>query len=107
VRGYRQVFWSGVTTNHLAGVVADLIERHPSLGGLFQVSSGRLSKFELLGLLRDGYRLPIEIEPDDGPREDRSLDGSRFGAAVGYRCPPWPQLIRDLVGDPTSYAQPR
>jgi len=107
VRGFRQVFWSGVTTNHLAGVVADLIERYADLGGLFQVSSGRISKYDLLCLLRDGYGMAVEVEPDDGPREDRSLEGSRFAAAVGYRCPPWPQLIRELVGDPTPYARPR
>lgn len=107
VRGFRRVFWSGVTTNHLAGVVADLIERHPDLSGLFQVSSGRISKYDLLCLLREGYGLAVEVEPDDGPREDRSLEGSRFTAAVGYRCPPWPQLIQELVGDPTPYARPR
>ena len=107
VRGFRQVFWSGVTTNHLAGVVADLIERHADLNGLFQVSSGRISKYDLLRLLRDGYGLAVEVEPDDGQREDRSLDGSRFTAAVEYRCPPWPQLIQELVGDQTLYARPR
>lgn len=107
VRGFREVYWSGVTTNHLAGVVADLMERHPRLSGLLQVSSGRISKYDLLCLLRDGYGLAIAVEPDDGPREDRSLDGSRFSAATGYRCPAWPRLIQELVGDPTPYARPR
>jgi dTDP-4-dehydrorhamnose reductase len=107
VKGFRRAFWSGVTTNHLAGVVADLLERHAGLAGLFHVSSGRLSKYDLLCLVRDGYGLGTVVEPDDSPREDRSLDGSRFAAAVGYVCPPWPQLIQELVGDPTPYAPPR
>lgn len=103
VKGFRRVLWSGVTTNHLADVVGDLIERHPNLAGLYQVSSGRISKYELLCLLREGYGLPLEIEPDDGPVNDRSLDGSRLKAAIGYQCPPWHELIAQLVQDPTPY----
>ena len=103
VRGYRRVWWSGVTTNHLAGLVGDLIERHPSLDGLYQVSSGRISKYDLLCMVREAFDVRVEVEPDDGPVNDRSLDGSRFAAAVGYRCPPWEGLIAQLVNDPTPY----
>jgi len=103
VKGFTNVWWSGVTTNHLADVVGGLIERHPALSGLYQLSSGRISKYELLCRLRDGYRLRTEVEPVDEPRNDRSLDGSRFAAATGYRCPPWDELIGQLVGDPTPY----
>lgn len=103
VKGFRRVWWSGVTTNHLADVVGDLIERHPDLSGLYQISSGRVSKYELLCRLRDGYGLRIEVEPVDEPVNDRSLDGSRFEAATGYRCPPWDRLVAQLVGDPTPY----
>jgi dTDP-4-dehydrorhamnose reductase len=103
VSGFTNVWWSGVTTNHLADVVADLIDRHQSLSGLYQVSSGRISKYELLCGLRDGYGLRVEVEPDDGPVNDRSLDGSRFAAATGYHCPPWEQLIKELVNDRTPY----
>src|SRR6267378_4432581 len=65
VRGYRQVWWSGVTTNHLAGVVADLIERHSALAGMYHFSSGRISKYELLCKLREGLGLDVAVEPDD------------------------------------------
>ncbi len=103
VKGFRQVWWSGVTTNHLADVVADLIERHPDLSGLYQVSSGRISKYELLCHLRDGYGLRVQIDPVDEPVNDRTLDGSRFEVATGYRCPPWDRLVAQLLGDPTPY----
>jgi len=36
---------------------------------------------------------------------DRSLDGTRFAAATGYRCPPWPALVAELAADPTPYGQ--
>ncbi len=103
VRGYRRVWWSGVTSNHLAEVVADLIRRHPGISGLYHLSSGRISKYDLLLKLRDGLRLDIEVEPDDTVQCDRSLDGIRFTRATGYQCPSWDTLINQLANDPTPY----
>ena len=45
----------------------------------------------------------VEIVPDDREVSDRSLDGSRFAAATGYRCPPWPALVAELAADATRY----
>jgi len=104
VGGFTRVWWSGVTTNHLADVVGEIIDRHPCLSGLYQVSSGRISKYELLCRIRDAYHLNVEIEPNGSSVNDRSLDGSRFEAATGYHCPSWDRLIEQLVDDPTPYA---
>jgi dTDP-4-dehydrorhamnose reductase len=103
VKGYRRVWWSGVTSNHLADLVAEVIENHPHLRGLYQVSSGRISKHDLLLKLRDILGLDIEVEPDDEVACDRSLEGNRFAQATGYRCPSWDALIAQLASDPTPY----
>lgn len=103
VAGYRRAWWSGVTTNHLADLISLLIEQHPELSGLFQVSSGRMSKYDLLQLIREAFALDIEIEPDDGLFMDRSLTGDKLEAAIGYRCPPWSELLSQMVSDPTKY----
>jgi dTDP-4-dehydrorhamnose reductase len=103
VKGYRRVWWSGLTSNHLADVVADVIQRHPSISGLYHLCGGRISKYELLVKVRDGLKLDIEVEPDDTIECDRSLDGTRFAHATGYRCPSWDTLIDQLAEDPTPY----
>jgi dTDP-4-dehydrorhamnose reductase len=103
IRGFRRHWWSGVTTLHLSEVVARGLECWPTLSGLYQLSSGRISKYDLLMLLRAGFRLDVEIEPDDAPHCDRSLVGDRFQAATGHQCPPWPALIAELASDPTPY----
>jgi dTDP-4-dehydrorhamnose reductase len=103
VRGFTRAWWSGVTTNHLAGFVAEVIERHPGLQGLYQLSSGRISKYDLLLELRAGLGLEVEVEPDDAELCDRSLVGARLEAATGYRTPPWEALIAGLAQDPTPY----
>ncbi len=100
VRGFTRVIYSGVTTNHLADVVGDVIERHPSLHGLYQVASTPIAKHDLLVLIKDAFRkADITIIPDNKEVSDRSLDGSRFSEATAYVCPPWATLIEELATD--------
>jgi dTDP-4-dehydrorhamnose reductase len=103
VRGYRRVIYSGVTTNHLAELVASIIQEHPGLRGLYQVASEPISKYDLLCLLRDAYRLDVRIEQDDLEESDRSIKVDKLREAIGYRCPPWPSLAQQLAEDGTPY----
>jgi dTDP-4-dehydrorhamnose reductase len=103
VRGYKRALWSGVTTIHLAELVARIIRDHPTLRGLYHVSSGTMSKHDLLQLLKDEYRLDIGIVPDEEVAIDRSLRGERLRAAIGYESPSWPAMAKQLVQDPTPY----
>jgi dTDP-4-dehydrorhamnose reductase len=105
VRGYTRAFYSGVTTNFMAKVAGDLIERHPQVSGLYQVTSAKISKFNLLCLLRDAYGLDIDVVPDDELFCDRSMKGEKFAAATGYICPEWPELVAQLASDDTPYAK--
>jgi dTDP-4-dehydrorhamnose reductase len=101
--GYRRVIYSGVTTNYLAELAASIIQEHPGLNGLYQVASEPISKFNLLCLLREAYRLDVRIEPDDLEVSDRSLRCDRLREAIDYKCPPWPLLVRQLAEDNTPY----
>lgn len=105
VKGYRKSIYSGVTTNHLAEVVAHVIEHHRELNGVYQVASSAINKYDLLCLLREAYGLDVEIEAVDGEDVNRSMDGTRFRVTTGYACPSWPDLVRQLAADPTPYAQ--
>jgi dTDP-4-dehydrorhamnose reductase len=104
VHGFTRHFWSGVSTNHLATLVGDIIAEHSQLSGVYQVSSGTINKHELLTLLRDAFRLDVEIVPDDREFCDRSLNGDRFREATGYVCPSWAELATELAADPTPYS---
>jgi dTDP-4-dehydrorhamnose reductase len=105
IKGYRKSIYSGLTTNHLAEVVAEIILHHPQLQGVYQVASEPISKYDLLCLLREAYALDVAIDPVDGENTNRSMDGSRFRGATGYVCPPWPTLVQQLAADPTPYEQ--
>ena len=103
IKGFRRAFYSGLTTNELARVICNVIENHPGVNGLFQVTSDTITKYDLLRLIVDAFGLEIRVEPDDEFFCDRSLVGERFHQATGYRCPPWPQLVDELRRDPTPY----
>jgi dTDP-4-dehydrorhamnose reductase len=103
VHGYTRAIYSGFTTLELARIIGQVIDDASSLTGLYQVSSEPITKFDLLGLLRDAFKLTAAIEPDNSVAIDRSLDGRRFRQATGYMAPDWPAMIQELRQDVTPY----
>jgi dTDP-4-dehydrorhamnose reductase len=103
VEGYTRAMYSGLTTNKLAEVVGDIIEKHPNLSGLYQVTGQTISKYELLLLLQKAFRSEVEVVPDETFFCDRSMNGDRFGEATGFEAPSWPELIDELAADPSPY----
>jgi dTDP-4-dehydrorhamnose reductase len=103
VRGFSRAIYSGFTTLALARIIAGVLEHHPTLNGLYHVSSEPIDKYQLLRLLRDAYDLSIGIEPYPEVQIDRSLDSSRFRALTGLQPPTWPDMIRQMAEDATPY----
>lgn len=104
VRGYKYALYSGLTTNAMAQVIADVIEHHVDLSGLYQVSSDPIGKYDLLHLLNEAYQTETAIEAETQFRLDRTLDSTRFRKATGFRPKTWAQMIGDMAADPTPYA---
>jgi len=103
VRGFKRVIYSGVTTNYMADLVSRILSGHPTLYGLYQVTSPAISKYDLLCMIRNAFQLDIEIVPDENEVSDRSMVGDAFLRATGYRSPDWPGLVAQLANDPTPY----
>jgi dTDP-4-dehydrorhamnose reductase len=103
VRGFTRAIFSGFSTLMLSRMVADVVERHPQLSGVYHVSSSPINKYDLLVLLRDAYGVRVNIEPVEEPVIDRSLDSRRFREATGLVAPSWPEMVNEMVADPTPY----
>jgi len=103
IKGYRQAFYTGVSTLYMADLVADLVERHPDLSGLYQVAAPVIDKFALLGLAKSAYNLDVDIEADESVVVRRNLDGTRFRQATGIDVPEWAQMMHAMAADPTPY----
>lgn len=103
VQGYERSIFSGLSTLLLADVIADVLENHPQLSGIWHVSTTPVTKLRLLELINRAYDAQVEIEPVKGQAIDRSLDSSRFKSVTGFNPPSWEQLIEEMANDPTPY----
>lgn len=103
IKGYKKALFTGLTTNRLAELTADLIKNHQNLSGLYHVSSETLSKYDLLLLMKEAYKVDVEIVPDDGFECRRDLRDEKFRKATGFACSAWKQMMREMAADPTPY----
>jgi dTDP-4-dehydrorhamnose reductase len=107
VRGFTRAVFSGPTTPVLSRAIADIVERHESLDGLWHLSAEPIAKHDLLVQLRDAFELDIEIAPDDSVVIDRSLDSSRLRGATGFEAPSWPEMVAELAASADDYTHLR
>ena len=104
VRGFTRAVFSGPTTPVLSRALAEVIERHHDLEGLYHLGAEPIDKYRLLCMLRDAFSLEIEIERDDSVEVDRSLDSSRFREATGWEPPSWTEMVAELAEMAPAYA---
>ncbi|MBT6227631.1 MAG: SDR family oxidoreductase [Candidatus Scalindua sp.] len=97
VRGYRRAIFSGLTTYILAEIISTLIEGHPSVDGLYHVSSEPINKYDLLSKLKEVLKLDIEVVSDESVVIDRSLDSTRFKGLTHIYIPTWDEMIEDFT----------
>jgi dTDP-4-dehydrorhamnose reductase len=103
VQGFARALFTGVTTIELAKTIAFVVERHPKLQGLYHLASERISKLDLLKLLKQGYGLSVEVQREDDFVCDRSLIMKAFTERTGYTVATWPEMIREMCTDTTPY----
>ena len=96
VQGYKKVIFSGFTTMELSRVIENMVLNYPDASGIYHVSSEPISKFDLLLLIKEGLKLPIEIIPDESFACDRSLDSSKFRQEFNYNPPSWEEMVSEL-----------
>jgi dTDP-4-dehydrorhamnose reductase len=103
VAGFTEAIFSGFPTIVLAGIIADVIDKHCDLEGLFHVASEPLSKYDLLCLIRDRFKLNIKVEPSDEIKINRSLDSTLFRRRTNLLPPTWDEMIQQMYNDKTPY----
>ena len=103
VKGYSKAIYSGFPTIVFADIIADLLEAHPDLSGLYHISSAPIDKFQLLGLVNKAYGSGVNIEKDETFAVDRSLNSDRFRKATGFVPDSWENMIERMASDATPY----
>jgi dTDP-4-dehydrorhamnose reductase len=93
VPGFRNAWFSGLTTDAFADVIVELVHAHPGLAGIHHVSSEPISKYDLLVRLREALDVDCSIVAVDEPRINRVLDSSRFRRRTGISIPSWDDML--------------
>ena len=76
IKGFTNAFWTGVTTVELLNAIKIAINEN--LVGLYHlVNSRKISKFQLLNLMKIEFKRDIMILPDDTYKIDKSLLNNR------------------------------
>jgi len=99
VKGFTNAFFSGFTTLELTKLILDYVLPKKLTSGLYQASSERISKYDLLEIINDQYGHGLNIVPDSDFEIDRSLDSSHFRSLVEYEMKPWSQQIEEMKKD--------
>ena len=102
IKGFTRAMYSGVSTAFMSRTVLDIIENHPDISDLHQLSVPEpISKYDLLCLARDAFKLDIEIVPDDDFEIMPTLDGSKLRAAMDVNVPSWQTMMEEIAADST------
>jgi dTDP-4-dehydrorhamnose reductase len=107
IKGFARAFYTGLTTNAMADLVGEIIRLHPSLEGLWHVSSDPISKFDLLQIVNRVYELGVEIERDEDFACDRRLNSARFRQHLGWRPRTWEEMIDTMHQEKSENAWTR
>lgn len=99
VSGYSKAFYSGITTNLMADFVSKIIEYFPNMNGIYNVSSEKITKLELLKLFNEYFKTNITIIPNDLYTTNKVLNSDKFYKKTGFKRQNWHELIKDLEND--------
>ena len=103
VSGFEYALYTGLTTMALCGVIAEIVENHPELTGLWQVSSKSISKLQLIKTLNEKLNLGMTIQANSEFHCDRRLDGLDFEIETGISVPSWDEMLQEFVSDQINY----
>ncbi|MFD2442719.1 dTDP-4-dehydrorhamnose reductase family protein [Bacillus sp. CGMCC 1.16607] len=99
IKGYTKAIYSGFPTLEMAHIISEYIIPNENLNGVYHVSSNPISKYDLLNLVKETYKIDILIEPNNEFKCDRSLNSEKFQKETGYRPPQWKDLIKKMFED--------
>jgi dTDP-4-dehydrorhamnose reductase len=99
VEGYAHSYFSGLTTNELARLVARVLREQTDLSGIWHVTGPSISKLDLLNRMAIAFGHDTQIIPDYTRTCNRVLRADRFNGKVGYEPPSWNTMLKELANE--------
>lgn len=99
IKGYSNAIYSGLTSNVIAKEVCRIIKDHPNLEGIFQLSSEPISKYDLLCLAKNSFKIDVEIEKFENYTSDKTLICDKYKKATSFKPASWKEMMEEISND--------
>lgn len=104
IKGFKNTFYSGVSTIFMAHVVKNIISNFPNLSGLYQLAPDKpISKYELLCIAKGAFGVNVDIIPDDQHIHLPTLDASKLKQEINLTVPSWKEMMSELAANKGFY----
>lgn len=90
--GFTNAFFSGITTIEFAKILKHLLSVDLQ-NEIYHISSERISKYNLLKIIRDVYKKKIDILPSNNFIIDRSLNSTKFKSKFNIKVNNWEKML--------------
>jgi len=96
IKGYKNAFWSGVTTNVLVNAIEWAINNN--ISGIYNITNGKkICKYDLLNLFKKHTNKKIDIKPDEIVKTDKGFVDTR--KLINFKIPSYNKMIKDMIID--------
>ena len=98
IKGFTNTMYSGVSTLFMSRLIKKIIYNHPNLSGLYQLATeSPISKYELLCIAKESFKLNIDIIRDNNLKHYPTLDGSKLKKKLNIKIPSWHKMMLELA----------
>ncbi len=92
ISGYKNAFFSGLTTLELSKIIENVINFNLK-NGIYNIAGKKISKYQLLLLIKKIYAKNTIILPSSKFKIDRSLNGKFFRTMSNIKVSSWQKMI--------------
>jgi dTDP-4-dehydrorhamnose reductase len=97
IQGFKKAIYTGFTTNELSKIIYKIIERRKFLSGLYNVSSYKIDKYQLIKEIIKVFKLRrIKLIVNNKFTCDRSLNSRAFFKKIKHKVPTWNKMIKEI-----------
>lgn len=96
VSGFAKALYTGVTTDFMGTAIYRIMTEFPELNGVWHFSADPISKYDLVCLTNQIFKLDMHIMRDEDFMCDRRLDSTLFRNRTRMIPPTWPEMIEKM-----------
>lgn len=96
IQGFKKAIYTGFTTMELSKIIYEIIKKRVFLCGLYNVSSYKIDKYELIKKIINVFKLRIKLIVNNKFTCDRSLNSKAFFKKIKYKAPTWNKMIKQI-----------